>query len=109
MSHKNGVIRARLRCCASCEWIFKLKDNEGRGHDTSVGECPRCGFGHYGAVSCFGNRAYRYARTQEPYVKRRVDKYIAEVRSEVTGFLIKDGVEFVGRSGLVWDFTFQPD
>jgi len=49
---------AKLRTCASCEWIFKMKDNDPT--------CPKCQFGSYGARYVYGNIAYRYAKTQEP-------------------------------------------
>lgn len=55
--------RGSLRTCARCEWIFKVKHPEEE-------ECPKCGFGHYGAHYVYGNRAYGYAKTQEPWKTR---------------------------------------
>ena len=59
---------AKLRCCASCMWIFK----------TTL-TCPRCSFASYGARFIFGNKAYKYAKTQEPWMKRKLDKYADEL------------------------------
>jgi len=65
---KEGIemYKAKLRVCASCEWIFKTDV------ETS---CPQCGFGHYSAHYVYGNRAYRYAITQEPWKQKRMMKY----------------------------------
>jgi len=47
---------AKLRVCASCEWIFDSK-----------GSCPLCGFASYGARSVYGDKAYQYKYTQKPW------------------------------------------
>jgi len=57
---------AKLRVCASCEWIFKLKNTK---------NCPRCGFTHYGARFVYGNKCYTYSKTQKPWVDRKVSYY----------------------------------
>lgn len=68
--------RATLRCCASCEWIWRRQ--------TSYGEaCPKCGFGSYGARAVFGDRCYRYAKTQEPWMKKKLGRYEAELQKEI--------------------------
>lgn len=64
--------RAALRCCASCEWIYKTPT-----------ECPKCGFASYGARYVHGNRAYRFARTQEPWRKRKIDLYALTLKDEI--------------------------
>jgi len=56
--------KAKLRVCASCEWIFK--GTEG---------CPQCGFVSYGARHVYGNRAYRYAQTQKPWKNNQMIMY----------------------------------
>lgn len=43
----------RLCTCASCEWIFTLDQQ----HPT-LGGCPKCGFGYYGARYVYGAKAY---------------------------------------------------
>lgn len=53
---------AKLRCCASCEWIFNVGVT-----------CPRCGFGSYGAYYVYGKACYRYAKTQVPWKRRIID------------------------------------
>jgi hypothetical protein len=64
-----------LRVCASCEWVFLRTDSPA---------CPKCGFAHYGARSVYGNKAYRYAKTQEPWIKRKLDQYHSELLAEVS-------------------------
>ncbi len=44
--------RAKLRCCASCMWIFY------RTPETNASGCPKCSFAHYGARYVFGKQAY---------------------------------------------------
>lgn len=63
---------AKLRVCASCEWIF----------DTGL-SCPKCQFGSYGAHYVYGNRAYRYAKTQQPWLDRKVERFILDLRREI--------------------------
>ncbi len=65
---------AKLRVCARCEWIF-----------TSSGDCPKCGFGHYGAHWVYGWRAYAYAKSQAPWKKRKMDKYESSLDDEIKG------------------------
>ena len=64
--------RANLRCCASCEWIYK-----------GLRECPKCGFASYGARFVHGDRAYRYKKTQQPWMNRKLDKYTCKLLSEI--------------------------
>lgn len=54
---------AKLRVCASCEWIF----NKGVG-------CPKCHFSSYGAHYVYGRAAYRYAKTQKPWLENKLAK-----------------------------------
>jgi hypothetical protein len=62
---------AKLRVCARCEWIYKT---------TTISECAACGFASYGARWVFGDKAYRYAKTQKPWkdVKRRLFEFELE-------------------------------
>jgi hypothetical protein len=64
--------RAKLRCCASCEWIYE-----------GPGNCPKCGFVSYGARHCYGNEAYKYKKTQEPWLKRKTAKYERKLYTEI--------------------------
>lgn len=67
----SGQPRARLRVCASCEWIFdRSEPAPARSGEDALSGCPRCGFAHYGARFVYGNAAYRHARTQEPWLQR---------------------------------------
>lgn len=63
---------AKLRACASCEWIF-----------SGGVECPKCQFGSYGAHYVYGNRAYRYAKTQQPWRDKKVERFILDLRREI--------------------------
>lgn len=67
--------KADLRVCASCEWIFK------RSEYTA---CPKCGFAHYGARYVYGNKAYQFARTQEPWLNRKMSKYRGDLLQEIS-------------------------
>lgn len=69
--------KAKLRCCASCEWVF------------SGGiECPKCGFGSYGARYVFGSRAYRYRFTQLPWKNRKMEAYEDTLDREIAATAI---------------------
>lgn len=66
---------AKLRVCASCEWLFTLVTNE-EG-------CPKCGFAHYGARFVYGPKAYRYAVTQQPWADRKMREYAFKLSAEI--------------------------
>ena len=55
--------KAKLRVCASCEWIFN-----------KFYSCPKCKFGSYSAHLVYGNKCYEYAKTQEPWKERILTK-----------------------------------
>ena len=67
-------MRANLRVCAKCEWIFK-KSNSAM--------CPKCGFAHYSAFYVYDRIAYKYAKTQQPYIDRKMAEFLAELKKEV--------------------------
>lgn len=71
---------AKLRVCARCEWVFKHKKHP------ETGGCPLCGFAHYGARWVYGDEAYKYYITQEPFLKRKVDDYSYTLLKEVEGY-----------------------
>jgi hypothetical protein len=60
----NTQLTAKLRVCASCEWVFE-------GHIP----CPQCGFASYGAKHVYGNKAYKYKYTQEPFITQKLQTY----------------------------------
>ena len=67
--------RAKLRCCASCEWIYRATEQKS--------DCPRCGFASYGARWVHGPRCYRFERTQEPWSDRQLAKRSTELYNEI--------------------------
>ena len=67
-------MRAKLRVCASCEWIYSGEP---------MGECPKCGFGSYSAHYVYGRDAYRHAVTQNPWLDKQVSAYIGILRKEI--------------------------
>lgn len=69
---RSGQRRANLRCCASCEWIYE-----------GLRECPKCGFASYAARYVHGDRAYRYKKTQEPWMNRKIDRYTVKLLDEI--------------------------
>lgn len=68
-------MRAKLRCCMSCCWIFKF--------DGSDSGCPKCGWGHYSARYVYGDKAYRYAHTQEPWYNIKMDSFSYTLRKQI--------------------------
>jgi hypothetical protein len=68
---------AKLRVCASCEWIFLTDEN------TEENGCPKCGFGHYGARFVYGNRAYQYKRTQQQWFNKKMIEYGFKLLKEI--------------------------
>jgi len=68
-----NIKRAKLFVCASCEWIFK----------TSRNGCPKCGFAYYGAHFCYGNKAYRYFKTQQPWKDKRLFELEVKLNKEI--------------------------
>jgi hypothetical protein len=69
------IPRAKLRACGSCEWIFSAKV-----HGTG---CPKCLFGSYAARHVYGNRCYRYAKTQEPWRNGQLAKHALKLDAEI--------------------------
>jgi len=67
---------ANLRVCASCEWIFKRSESE---------MCPKCKFAHYGARYVYGARCYRYAKTQKPWLDKKMYAYELKLLKEIQG------------------------
>jgi len=65
-------MRAKLRVCASCEWIFK-------GYKS----CPKCGFAHYSALYVYGKKCYTYAKTQQPWLDKKIGTYIDTLQEEI--------------------------
>lgn len=70
--------KARLCTCASCEWIFTLDEQ----HPT-LGGCPKCGFGYYGARYVYGAKAYQYARTQKPWFDKQMAAHADKLNREI--------------------------
>lgn len=65
-------MKAKLRVCASCEWIFS----------GGIG-CPKCQFGSYGARYVYGNKAYRYAISQKPWLEKKMSDYAFSLYQEI--------------------------
>lgn len=64
---------AKLRVCASCEWIF----------ENGV-ECHKCGFGSYGARFAYGNKCYSYFKTQKPWFDKKMAAYTSILFKQIT-------------------------
>lgn len=58
----------------TCEWIFRLPAPDG---------CPKCQWPSYGARHVYGDKAYRYERTQEPWMNKKLDALRFELQREV--------------------------
>jgi len=72
-------MKANLRVCASCKWIFDIRDN-----DNVEEGCPKCKFGHYGARYVYGNKAYVYKYTQEPWKNQKMNDYDYKLECEIS-------------------------
>jgi hypothetical protein len=64
--------RAKLRVCGRCSWIFEGET-----------DCPKCGFGSYGARWVLGKVCCRYRITQQPWLHRQMDKRARELLDEI--------------------------
>lgn len=73
MKSKDAV----LRTCGSCEWIYS---DTPKSKETG---CPKCGFASYGARSVYGNRAYKYAKTQKPWFDKKMSDYAVKLYSTI--------------------------
>lgn len=73
-------IRANLRVCASCEWIYKLSDS---------GLCPKCSFVSYGARYVYGDACYSYAKNQKPWYDKKMSNYSSELIKEIRVSTVK--------------------
>ena len=69
---KQNFKSAKLMVCASCEWIFKGNDG-----------CPKCGFAYYTAHYVYGDKAYRYAKTQQPWMDKKMFAYQMKRLAEI--------------------------
>jgi hypothetical protein len=67
-------MKAKLRVCASCEWLFFHKENL---------SCPKCDFASYGAHYVYGKKAYTYIRTQEPWKRKKMWSYESKLDDEI--------------------------
>jgi len=65
-------VKAKLRVCSCCEWIFK-----------DSGNCPKCGFGHYGARRVYGDKCYQLAVTQERWLDKKLWAYRNKLLKEI--------------------------
>ena len=61
---------ALLRVCASCEWIYKVLGGHLIIYDYG---CPN------------GNKAYRYAKTQKPWMDKKLATYTGKLLDEIDG------------------------
>lgn len=67
--------RAVVRCCASCEWIFRRTEEDAT--------CPKCRFGSYGARYVHGQACYTYELTQQPWADRKMKEFQMKLMAEI--------------------------
>jgi hypothetical protein len=65
--------KANLRCCCHCQWIYTGL-NKG---------CPKCEWPSYSARYVFGNKAYKFSVTQEPWLEDRMTDYRMKLLKEI--------------------------
>ena len=76
---------ANLRCCASCEWIFQRDHNKIDNEEENYGfDCPKCKWVSYAAHYVYGKKCYRYAKTQEPWLNKKLEAYREKLFNEIT-------------------------
>lgn len=80
---------AKLRVCTSCEWIYQ-----------GYTDCPQCGWGSYGARFVYGNLAYKYAKTQKPWLDKKVARYTSMLQSIIN---FKSGQSIPVQKGIKWN------
>ena len=61
-----------------CEFIF-------RNHES----CPYCEMGHYGARFVYGDKCYKYEKTQEPWRKKKRARYESMLDDIIEGINAK--------------------
>lgn len=69
-------LKANLRVCASCEWIYERQDSEDGG-------CPKCGFASYGARYVYGDACYRYKHSQKPWWEKKMMDFACKLDQEI--------------------------
>ena len=76
---------ARLRVCASCEWVFKFPEKFYWKDGTIVSTCcPKCGFGaSYGARSVYGEKCYRYQKNQQPWLTGKMHQHKLKLLKDI--------------------------
>ncbi len=72
---RGNIWLKKLGVCASCEWIYTCNDE--------LTDCPQCGFGSYGARFVYGNIAYKYAKTQQPWFDKKVSEYKITLNNQI--------------------------
>jgi hypothetical protein len=70
---KSQQQRATLRHCMSCEWIYK-----GQAEC-----CPKCSWPSYGAHYVSGAKAYKFAKTQQPWFDKKMADYANTLQAEI--------------------------
>lgn len=68
-------LKAPLRVCASCEWIFKTVNQDKT--------CPKCNFVSYGARFVYGDKCYSHAVNQKPWRDRKLQDYNFKLGKEI--------------------------
>ena len=84
--------RAKLRVCASCEWVFLIENADEHGG------CPMCGFAHYGARFVYGDKAYKFAENQEPWMNKKLSVVRSELYAEMQEMLRKRKLKILNRT-----------
>lgn len=82
-------MKAKLRICASCEWVF-----------SGGVECPKCQWGSYGAHYVYGNKAYRYAISQKPWMDKKMDDFAVELLKEIDASVPKRSARLI--KAVLW-------
>ena len=89
---RNCQRNAKLRVCASCEWIYKDSLS-----------CPKCYFCSYGARYVYGDKAYKFAITQEPWINKKLYYYHSKLIDNVN----KTNPIKEKHKPIYWNFDYE--
>jgi len=81
VSNSSRQKTAALRICSSCEWVFE-RPVQPVGPVGFFG-CPKCGGASYGARWVLGPSCYRVKKTQDRWLKRKLEDYERELRQQI--------------------------
>jgi hypothetical protein len=78
-------LRANLRSCTCCLWVYKRDEQWGDG-------CPQCGKGSVSAYSVHGRNGYHYHITQKPWLDAQLASAKRQLHYTIVAYQLKHGL-----------------